>query len=89
MDNIPPGDCILTVVPDPGGYAGAPVPMFLSAIPPFGEASAADVPYEPGTLVALTGKVWNDVDGDEEIDGAGEPGLSGVGVEVYDGSERH
>ena len=33
VDNIPPGYSILTVVPDLGGYAGAPVPMFLSAIP--------------------------------------------------------
>ena len=40
VDNIPPGYSILTVVPDLGGYAGAPLPMFLSVIP-FGEASPA------------------------------------------------
>lgn len=84
VNDIPPGNCILTVVPDVGGYAGAPVPKFLSANS-FGEASVADVPVVQSALVDLTGKVWNDVDGDEEIDGAGEPGLPGVRVEVYGG----
>ena len=79
---IAPGKRIMAVVPaEVGQVWGDPVPFDLPT-DTFGSAAALDVPYVAGTLVDLTGIIWNDVDGDEIVED-GEPRLGNVRVEVY------
>ncbi|MGH1505186.1 MAG: SdrD B-like domain-containing protein, partial [Acidimicrobiales bacterium] len=49
------------------------------------DVSDADFGYEPPVLASVGDRVWSDLDGDGVQD-AGEPGLSGVTVELLDGT---
>lgn len=83
IENLAPGDYVVRVrktISSPP----TTIPLDITGCLDCGTIASLDVPLPPGSgNGSLTGLIWHDADGDEDVDATGEPPLAGVAVRLY------